>query len=209
MYEKNSPSCSVVKDWSKQFWIEYKPLENDARIGRAVEIMTHDNIALVEDHLGMSKVKLVHSGSSNIFQQFNSVIVLNIFYPFWSSVKKTLWTCWRRWSQGMKLWFVAMILCRRSRWNGDEREKHYQKSSVSVRLLKRWQLRSFAIVGAFYLWPSSLAFIMQHFCTNNDIIFGTKDVKNWLKASICFTTMQMYTLLELHKPQLMTAILND
>lgn len=49
VYGENSPSYSVVKDWSKRFRMGQESLEDDARTGRTVEVVTDDKIALVED----------------------------------------------------------------------------------------------------------------------------------------------------------------
>ncbi|KAJ3649659.1 hypothetical protein Zmor_021386 [Zophobas morio] len=49
VYGQKSPTYSVMKEWSKRFRMGQKSLEDDARTGRPVEMLTDNNIALVED----------------------------------------------------------------------------------------------------------------------------------------------------------------
>ncbi|XP_044264614.1 histone-lysine N-methyltransferase SETMAR-like [Tribolium madens] len=48
VYGQSSPSYSVVKEWAKRFRIGQESLEDDARPGRPVEVITEDKVALVE-----------------------------------------------------------------------------------------------------------------------------------------------------------------
>jgi hypothetical protein len=49
VYGGSYPSYFVVKEWAKCFSIEQESVEDDARCGRPVEVITDDNIALVEE----------------------------------------------------------------------------------------------------------------------------------------------------------------
>ncbi|XP_044262805.1 protein GVQW3-like [Tribolium madens] len=48
VYGQSSPSYSVVKEMAKRFRMGQESLEDDARPGRPVEVITEDKVALVE-----------------------------------------------------------------------------------------------------------------------------------------------------------------
>ena len=127
-----------MKEWSKRFRMGQGSLEDDARTGRLVEVVTNNNIVLVEDLVlfdrrlkakeiaqkwGLSDTTvcwIVHDylGTNkmsarfvNISQQFRASVVLNVLGRFWSSTEKILSPYCRQLPQGMTPWFCTMSLC--------------------------------------------------------------------------------------------------
>lgn len=49
VYGQSSPSYSAVKEWAKRFRMGQESLEDDARTGRPVEVITEDIVAIVEE----------------------------------------------------------------------------------------------------------------------------------------------------------------
>ena len=51
VYGEVSPSYSTVKEWAKQFRLGRESVEDELRQGRPVEVVTEENIRLIEEQL--------------------------------------------------------------------------------------------------------------------------------------------------------------
>ncbi|XP_064483020.1 protein GVQW3-like [Ornithodoros turicata] len=51
VYREASPSYTTVKDWAKQFRLGRESIEDYPRDGRPVEVVTQENLSLVEEEV--------------------------------------------------------------------------------------------------------------------------------------------------------------